>query len=281
MQPYSVRLGETRPFWGLDLGSNRINLAQWVRPMEFPRRSFAALFAFLPDSLAKSEDLPKSIFYFATRRDARVACGILRRLLPPSLLECIWPYTAVFSEHYKETIMEHFRLGSVRWLFCTDAAGMGCDIPDIEMSVIYSVQDLCSAFQKGGRAARRPDLTGRMVWLVEDWVIEDDAPGRSEILPQTQTSGAPHISPVDERREKLDPAAREYINRSQSDRCMRAYATNYFHPRPGFVGADRELDYEAGEEIEVVEGRAWPAVWEIAEAGGKPSAGGVLQRAVL
>ncbi|KAH9858429.1 hypothetical protein C2E23DRAFT_713381, partial [Lenzites betulinus] len=31
----SVRLGETRPFWGLDLGSNRSNLAQWVRPMEY------------------------------------------------------------------------------------------------------------------------------------------------------------------------------------------------------------------------------------------------------
>ncbi|KAI0827851.1 hypothetical protein BC628DRAFT_1291267, partial [Trametes gibbosa] len=31
----SVCLGETQPFWGLDLGSNCINLAQWLRPMEF------------------------------------------------------------------------------------------------------------------------------------------------------------------------------------------------------------------------------------------------------
>ncbi|KAI0827850.1 hypothetical protein BC628DRAFT_1296015, partial [Trametes gibbosa] len=76
-------------------------------------------------------------------------------------------YTAVFSEHYKETIMECFHLGSVRWLFCTDATGMGCDMPDMKMLVIYGVQDLCSAFQKGGRAAWHPDLMGCMVWLVE------------------------------------------------------------------------------------------------------------------
>lgn len=272
----SVRLGETRPFWGLDLGSNRVNLAQWVRPMEYPRRSFAALFAFLPSSLAKSEDLPKSIFYFATRRDARVACGVLRRLLPPNLAECMRPYTAVFSEYYKETIMERFRSGSVRWLFRTDAAGMGCDIPDITMSVIYGVQDLCSAFQKGGRAARRADLTGRMIWPAEGWVFEDDAPSSSQGLAQSQDESKPipsQTATLNQRRQKLDPAARTYITRSQSDRCMRAYATEYFHPRPGFVGLERELDYDAGEEVAVVEGRAWPAAWEVAGAGGKPSAG--------
>ncbi|KAH9858430.1 hypothetical protein C2E23DRAFT_711572, partial [Lenzites betulinus] len=91
----------------------------------------------------------------------------LRRLLPPRLVETVWPYTAVYSEHYKQTIMERFREGSVRWLLCTDAAGMGCDIPDIDMSIIYGVQDLGSAFQKGGRAARDATRTGRMIWLVE------------------------------------------------------------------------------------------------------------------
>lgn len=67
----SVRMGEYRAFWGLDLGSDRPNVAQWVRRMEYPSS--------------------KTILYFQTRRDARMACGLLRKLLPAALRESLWP----------------------------------------------------------------------------------------------------------------------------------------------------------------------------------------------
>ncbi|KAI0724902.1 hypothetical protein C8Q72DRAFT_786503, partial [Fomitopsis betulina] len=50
----------------------------------------------------------------------------------------------------------------------TDAAGMGCDIPDIIWVIIHGVEDLRSVFQKGGQAVQQPGLFGTMVWLVQD-----------------------------------------------------------------------------------------------------------------
>ncbi|KAI1791171.1 P-loop containing nucleoside triphosphate hydrolase protein [Ganoderma leucocontextum] len=257
----SVRMGDYRAFWGLDLGSDRRNVAQWVRRMEYPRSSFASLFAFIPQTLNTIEDLPKTILYFRTRRDARTACGLLRRLLPATLRELLWPYTAVFTEFYKETIMERFRTGTARWLFCTDAAGMGCDIPDIDRAIIYGIQDLCSAFQKGGRAARSSGGTGTMVWLVEDWVFEDEPEaGRTE---------------VEGRREKLDPAARAYVNRTQGDQCMRELAVEYFHPEPEFVPLGEEPGYQERQEVKVAEGTRgrWPLTWVAEKDGEKVPAG--------
>ncbi|KLO04077.1 hypothetical protein SCHPADRAFT_809818, partial [Schizopora paradoxa] len=115
----------------------------------------------------RPENLPKAIFYFKSRRLARRAVDILRLLLPEHLRSSLYAYTAVYSDKYKEKVMKWFRTGQVRWLFCTDAAGMGCDIPDIEFSVVYGVDDLCSAMQKGGRAGRMPGMQARMIWLIE------------------------------------------------------------------------------------------------------------------
>lgn len=69
-------------------------------------------------------------------------------------------------------VLEQFRNGSVHWLLCTDAMGMGCDVPDIIWVIIYGVKDLPSAFQKGGQAVRQPGLFGTMVWLVQDWAFD-------------------------------------------------------------------------------------------------------------
>nr|VWO95074.1 ATP-dependent RNA helicase mak5 (EC [Ganoderma boninense] len=258
----SVGMGLGRPFWGMDLGSDRPNLALWVRPMEYTKSSYAALFHLLPGSPEHSHDLPKSIFYFATRREAREACSILRRLLPPSFYSALAVFTAVYSDGYKERTMDKFRRGMVRWLFCTDAAGMGCDVPDILLSVIYGIQELCGAIQKGGRAVRDPSLQGTMLWLVEDWAFEhqEAAKGKTgdestSIEGSTSKTGSKDA----ERRAKLDPAAKGFINRSQSDECMRTFAREYFQPQPKFVGRPNEGQ--------------WEQVWEVAERTEEPRPG--------
>ena len=265
----SVAMGLGRPFWGIDLGSDRPNLALWVRPMEYTKSGYAALFHLIPGSPEDSRDLPKSIFYFTTRREAREACSVLRRLLPPSFHSSLAVFTAVYSDGYKERTMEKFRGGMVRWLFCTDAAGMGCDVPDILLSVVYGVQDLCAAFQKGGRAVRDPTLQGSMLWLVEGWAFEprgrlgaatgctadEDEGADGETRRKTRGS----LAKEEQRRAKLDPATRGFINRTQSDECMRAFAREYFRPQPKFVDAPREGQ--------------WEQVWEVAERSEEPRPG--------
>lgn len=130
---------------------------QVLRPMEYATKTFAALFAFIPEDLTPSSSpnkLPKMIFYFKSQRQAREACDILRVLLLHSLHECLYAFTGTNSESFRVEAMALFELGIIRWLFATDAAGMGCDIPDISTVVVYGLQDLCSTFQKGGRARR-------------------------------------------------------------------------------------------------------------------------------
>ena len=57
------------------------------------------------------------------------------------------------------------------------AAGMGCDIPDIEVAVVYGVELFVSFVQKRGRAGRDGRIKAKMIWLVEDWMFEDTVRG--------------------------------------------------------------------------------------------------------
>ena len=45
--------------------------------------------------------------------------------------------------------MKDFREGSVWVLYCTIAAGMGCDIHDVKVAVIYSTDSFVLFIQKG------------------------------------------------------------------------------------------------------------------------------------
>ncbi|KAJ6543665.1 hypothetical protein B0H10DRAFT_2388101, partial [Mycena sp. CBHHK59/15] len=61
----------------------------------------------------------------------------------------------------------------LRVLVCTDAAGMGCDIPDIELVVQWKLpKNLSSWVQRAGRVARARGSTGMAVMLVEKTAFE-------------------------------------------------------------------------------------------------------------
>jgi hypothetical protein len=92
-------------------------------------------------------------------------------------------------------------------VFATIAAGMGTDIPDIELSIIFSVSPLGEAFKKGGWAGRAETMKAVMIWIVEPWVFE---PGEKNLgIPTTKK-----ILADEEKQRKMDQNAREYINYS-------------------------------------------------------------------
>ncbi|CAA7268909.1 unnamed protein product [Cyclocybe aegerita] len=94
----TLGMGESRPFYGIDLCSDRPNLAQWVRPMEYS--------TFLPQAPQNLSDFDKIIFYFLTRQQALRACTLCRSLITsPELRKGLLPFTAMNSEAYKETVM--------------------------------------------------------------------------------------------------------------------------------------------------------------------------------
>jgi hypothetical protein len=209
--------------------------------MEYPLHSLFALFAFVPDSPKEPDHLPKSIFYFPSRKLARRACMLMRSLLPATLRQCAYAFTAVYSEEYKKTVMERFRTGKIRWLFCTDAAGMGTDVADIVFAIIYGVQAFADAMQKGGRAGRMAALAAVMIWLVQEWAFE----------PQVVSTASKTKKQLkeEERRAALDPATKEYLSLTQGNRCMRQFAADHFRPQPNLPGFPSYAHKESSEEV--------------------------------
>jgi len=231
----TLSFGTSRPFWGIDVGTERPNLAQHVRPMGSAASTYLPLIPFIPAGAQTREDIPKTIMFFRSVPETRDACFAIRALLPSHLHPSIQPFAAPDEEETKEKRLKDLRDGQICVLCCTIAAGMGCDIPDIAVAVIYGVDSFVSFVQKGGRAGRDGKAGAKMVWLVEDWMFEDeDGVGGKR---------------AEERRAKVDPMASEYIHCQRAGRCLREFTRRAFRPEPreldlpGFNGGDnRGLD---------------------------------------
>lgn len=218
----TLSFGTSRPFWGIDVGTERPNLAQYVRPMESAANSYLSLIPFIPEDAQTEGDIPKTIIFFRSVAETRDACLAIRALLPSHLHPSIQPFAAPDEESTKEQRLKGLVEGRIRVLCCTIAAGMGCDIPDIEVAVIYGVDSFVSFVQKGGRAGRNGKAGARMVWLVEDWMFK----GEGEVVGKR----------VEERRAKVDPVASEYIHCQGAGSCLRDFMRQVFRPKPEELG---------------------------------------------
>ena len=212
----TLSFGTSRPFWGIDVGTERPNLAQYVRPMESAATSYLSLIPFIPAGAQTEDDIPKTIIFFRSIAETRDACLAIKALLPPHLHPSIQPFAAPDEEETKEKRLQGLKEGRIRMLCCTIAAGMGCDIPDIKVAVIYGVDSFVSFVQKGGRAGRDGKAGARIVWLVEDWMFQDKGGGKR----------------MEERRAKVDPMTSEYIHRQRTGSCLRDFTREVFRPEP-------------------------------------------------
>ena len=212
----TLSFGTSRPFWGIDVGTERPNLAQYVRPMESAAASYLSLIPFIPAGARTENDIPKTIIFFRSISETRDACLAIKALLPPDLHPSIQPFAAPDEEETKEQRLQGLKEGSIRVLCCTIAAGMGCDIPDIEVVVIYGLDSFVSFVQKGGRAGRDGKAGAKMVWLVEDWMFQDEGGGKR----------------MEERRARVDPMTSEYIRCHRTGNCLRDFMRRVFRPEP-------------------------------------------------
>ncbi|KAF8215472.1 P-loop containing nucleoside triphosphate hydrolase protein [Mycena galopus ATCC 62051] len=73
--------------------------------------------------------------------------------------------------------MKQFRKGKIRTLVATEAAGMGADIPDIELVIQFGVPSSLAVWtQRAGRAGRFPGLQARAIMLVEKSMFRQQKP---------------------------------------------------------------------------------------------------------
>ncbi|KAH9915137.1 P-loop containing nucleoside triphosphate hydrolase protein [Fomitopsis serialis] len=176
----------------INIGNDRPNVSIVVRACEHPQNTFADLDFVLPTSISSPQDIPKTYVYVENIETGNDIIDHLEALLQtrnPSLANSglIRPFNATMSPEYRNAAMAAFRDNSnfssnsdedigrehhqnqpIRILVCTDAAGMGCNVPDIDLVVQWKLPAKLSNFiQRAGRAARGRGRTGLAILLVE------------------------------------------------------------------------------------------------------------------
>ncbi|KAG7087024.1 hypothetical protein E1B28_013003 [Marasmius oreades] len=154
----------------IDVGNDRKNVSLIVQPIHNTLSSFIDLDFVVPQGVQEASSIPKTFIYYDSVMGGVQMEKYLNGLLPEELWEnsIIRLYSAAFSDEYKAQVMQDFKEGRVRVLICTDAAGMGCNIPDIEVVVQWKIPATLSSFvQHAGWAVRSPGIKGRAILLVE------------------------------------------------------------------------------------------------------------------
>ncbi|KAJ7274042.1 hypothetical protein C8J57DRAFT_1314365 [Mycena rebaudengoi] len=84
------------------------------------------------------------------------------------------------SEAAKEACWKGFMDGTYRIICCTEATGMGCNVPDVKITVIIGSpkcpRSLSIVVQRWGRTARRPETIGTCIFLVPKWAFRPTPP---------------------------------------------------------------------------------------------------------
>ncbi|KDN49102.1 hypothetical protein RSAG8_02455, partial [Rhizoctonia solani AG-8 WAC10335] len=150
-------------------GNERPELMLAARKCQYPMNSFQDLRFLLNSSISQPTQVPKTFIFIDSKQEGRDALKALNSFLPPNLssLGIIRTFSARHSSKYRADTMNLFRIGVIRILICTDAAGMGCDIPDIHIVVQWRLATLSTIIQRWGRAARGPGNAGLCVLLAE------------------------------------------------------------------------------------------------------------------
>ncbi|KAH9832851.1 P-loop containing nucleoside triphosphate hydrolase protein [Rhodofomes roseus] len=158
----------------INIGNDRPNVSIVVRACEHPQNTLADLDFVLPEKIESANDIPKTYLYvdnIEAGNDIIDHLGSILQQRNPALYELgvIRPFNATMSADYRTHAMAAFRNNSpVRILVCTDAAGMGCNVPDVDLVIQWKLPATLSNFiQRAGRAARARNRTGIAILLVE------------------------------------------------------------------------------------------------------------------
>ncbi|KAJ7191550.1 P-loop containing nucleoside triphosphate hydrolase protein [Mycena pura] len=176
---------DPRAYLFCTIGNDRPTVSQVVRALEHPANSFRDL-AFVVEENAEPKNVKKAFVYSDDMKDGSKIVDHLNERFAPAYRSQgrVRPYNAAMSPEYRAHVMRLFKAGIIRVLVCTDAAGMGCDIPDIELVVQWKLpKNLSSWVQRAGRVARARGSTGMAVMLVERTAFEV---GTAEVAESTE-----------------------------------------------------------------------------------------------
>ncbi|KAH6894808.1 P-loop containing nucleoside triphosphate hydrolase protein [Coprinopsis sp. MPI-PUGE-AT-0042] len=152
----------------VNIGNVGPNVALAVRAIEHAMNTYVDLDFIIPRSIEQASDIPATLLYADNVPHITDIIDHLETLLPQHLqyTGLIRPFSTAFSHDYRSAAMDHFKRGRVRVLVCTDAAGMGCNLPAVHLVVQWKLPQSLSTFvQRARRAARSASRTGLAVLL--------------------------------------------------------------------------------------------------------------------
>ncbi|KAJ6482661.1 hypothetical protein C8R45DRAFT_751556, partial [Mycena sanguinolenta] len=142
----------------LDAGSERSNGFFMTRSLSNPTHPILDVLNILPPTLDHTSlpsSIPKILTYHSSVAGTTKAKAKWRRALSAHLGSCVVSYSSEISEAAKKDIWDRFLSGRYRILCATDAAGMGCNVPDVEYSIVFKcLKSLAVLVQRWGRVAR-------------------------------------------------------------------------------------------------------------------------------
>ncbi|KAF8991933.1 P-loop containing nucleoside triphosphate hydrolase protein, partial [Cyathus striatus] len=148
--------------------NDRPEIALMVRRLVYPANSFKDLSFLIPKDLHEGSEPPKFLVFFDSTKETESACKYLRMLMPRSLHMKIRYFHLTMSITFREHHLEELKKANLWGLCCTDAFGMGMDLPNINIVVQYkATSDLCTLWQHFSRAARGAGKQATGILLVE------------------------------------------------------------------------------------------------------------------
>jgi superfamily II DNA helicase RecQ len=215
-----------RPFWGLDVGCDRPNLFYITRPILNTTNPLLDILFILPqvlDNTTLLEAISKCLLYFDSENACRRAVQFIRKCLPAHLRSCIQAFSSDMSEAAKKRCWELFMTGDIRIICATDAAGMGCNIPDVEYIISFGIpKSVGTVAQRWGRAGRDRKTDGVCVLLVPKWAFHPEKPAVAAHLQHLQRGHQGHQKGLETKADtlkcaRLDPKLETFINTGSGD----------------------------------------------------------------
>lgn len=170
-----------RPFWGVDVGTDRDNLLFLIRPPRYPENPALDILNIIPKGLTEESTVAdlkvKTLFYIQNEGACRDAVQTLRKCLPAQLRSAVYPFSSILSEGAKALAWKRFQDDEIKVLYTTDVTAMGLDEPKVDLSVVAGDPTSISAVaQRWGRAARDRQHSGTCILLPPKWAFRPVEP---------------------------------------------------------------------------------------------------------
>jgi superfamily II DNA/RNA helicase len=144
----------------VNLGTDRPNIAWFVRRMTGAKKDFKSLAFLIPEATDDElTELVQTMVFFDDINVALEAMKWIRSRLPPHLHSQVTVYNSRRSKRAKDRVLRDYQKGHVKILLTTEAAGMvrhsqrffmiklnivisilkGCDLPHVEQVIQFMV----------------------------------------------------------------------------------------------------------------------------------------------